>query len=313
MSDAYHVPVLLPESVAALQIVPDGIYVDATFGGGGHSRAILAQLGEQGRLFGFDQDSDAQANAPQDPRFRLIAHNFSHIKQYLRLYGIRQLDGIIADLGVSSHQFDTPERGFSIRYDQQPLDMRMNQQDDNAPTAADILNTYTEAQLVSIFQEYGELPASKRLAHAIINARRGGKLRTVGDLKHLATPFMPPKGEYQYLAQLFQALRIAVNAEMDALKKLLEHSAELLRPNGRLVVIAYHSLEDRLVKNYLKKGTFDGSDHKDFYGKSLQAFRSVYAKPIVPEAQELQHNPKSRSAKMRVGIRIDNGENPNKE
>ena len=304
MSNTYHIPVLLPESIEALRIVPNGVYADVTFGGGGHSRAILAQLNEHGRLYAFDQDEDAQANIPQDPRFRLIPENFSHLKKYLRLQGVTQLDGIIADLGVSWHQFDTPERGFSIRYDEQNLDMRMNRSDDDLETAADILNTYKENDLVQIFQNYGELPASKRLAASIVTARRTGGIKTVAQLKFLAEPFMPKMGGHQYLAQLFQALRIAVNKEMEALEALLSQSALLLRPEARLVVIAYHSSEDRIVKNYLKKGTFDGSDNKDFYGKSLQALKTVGSKPIVPNPTELKENPKSRSAKMRIGEKI---------
>lgn len=300
-NEAYHIPVLLNESIQALNIIPDGIYADVTFGGGGHSRAILAQLSEQGKLYAFDQDPDAQANIPQDPRFELIPENFSHLKKYLRLQGITQLNGIIADLGVSWHQFDTPERGFSIRYDDQNLDMRMNKDDNDLLSAADILNTYKEAELIQIFQNYGELPASKRLAAAIINARRTGGIKTIKQLKFLAEPFTPKIGGHQYLAQLFQALRIEVNKEMEALEALLTQSAELIRPEGRLVVIAYHSLEDRLVKNYLRKGTLDGSDNKDFYGKSLQPFKAIGSKPIAPSALEMKQNPKSRSAKMRVG------------
>lgn len=298
----YHEPVLLHEAIEGLSIRPDGIYLDVTFGGGGHSKAILNHLGPNGKLFAFDQDADAQQNVPpNEPRLTFIPHNFRYIKRYLRLAGAGAVDGILADLGVSWHQLDVPERGFSHRFDEQILDMRMDTT--QKLNAAGILATYSEAKLVHIFQEYGELPGTKRLAAAIVETRKLRPIKTVGELKKLAAPFMAGD-RHKYLSQLFQALRIAVNDEIVALQEFLTQSAELLRPEGRLVIIAYHSLEDRLVKNYIKTGSFEGIAQKDFYGHSLQPFKALQSKPIVATAKEIAQNSKARSAKLRIGVRI---------
>ncbi len=294
----YHEPVLLREAIEGLSIQPNGVYLDATFGGGGHSKSILAQLGPHGRLFAFDQDPDAQQNLPPDePRLNFVPHNFRYIKRHLRLAGVKAVDGILADLGVSWHQFDVPERGFSHRFDDQLLDMRMNTGQDLRAT--DILATYNTEKLVHIFQEYGELPGSKRLAAAIIETRKLRPIRTVGELKKIAAPFMAGD-RHKYLSQLFQALRIEVNDEITALQDFLTQSSELILPSGRLVIIAYHSLEDRLVKNYIKRGNFEGIDQKDFYGHRQLPFKAVQSKPIVPNLEEIQKNSKARSAKLRI-------------
>lgn len=299
----YHDPVLLHEAVNALHLQADGIYADVTFGGGGHARAILAQLGNLGKLYAFDQDPDATQNIPNNEhRLTLIPHNFRHIQKHLRLAGVRQLDGIIADLGVSWHQFNTDGRGFSIRFDHDLLDMRMNP-NANTPNATDILKTYSHDQLVHIFQEYGELPSSKRLATAIVESRRNGGIQTVGQLKKIAEPFAGSL-PYKYLAQLFQALRMEVNEEVETLKELLLQATELLKPQGRLVIIAYHSIEDRIVKNFIKKGNFDGKDQRDVFGKTNCPLIPINSKVIVPSPEEIARNPKSRSAKMRIAEKI---------
>lgn len=302
---SYHQPVLLTESVAALAIQPQGIYVDATFGGGGHSRAILAQLGSGGRLLSFDQDPDAQQNRFNDPRFSFIPHNFRHLQRFLRLHGAPQVDGILADLGVSWHQFKTPQRGFSIHHSTDLLDMRMAQNNAQLHTAQHIINTYTAEQLIQLFETYGELPATKRLVQAIVAERRQRRITTVEQLKILAQPFIKnPKQTNKYYAQLFQALRIEVNEEIPALHDLLLQSAQVLRPHGRLVTIAYHSLEDRMVKNFLKNGiTYDHTDPRDMYGNISRPFSQIHKKVIVPTDSEINQNPKARSAKMRIGER----------
>ncbi|MBK9459494.1 MAG: 16S rRNA (cytosine(1402)-N(4))-methyltransferase RsmH [Sphingobacteriales bacterium] len=301
----YHQPVLLAESIEQLNLQPNGIYVDATFGGGGHSRAILAMLNEQGRLFGFDQDPDAHKNALHDARFTLIPQNFRHLKRFLRLYGVSQVDGILADLGVSWHQLKTPERGFSIHFNDDQLDMRMDKDNEQLLTARKIINTYSADKLTYLFETYGELPGTKRLVQAILTERRLRPIETVLQLKILAQPFIKNlKQTNRYYAQLFQALRIEVNEEMQVLQDLLTQSAEVLKPNGRLVVISYHSLEDRIVKNYFKRGVFDDTDTRDFYGNTTKPFEQTHKKVMLPTEHEIKDNPKARSAKMRVGERV---------
>lgn len=292
----YHRPVMLTEALEGLAIRPDGVYVDVTFGGGGHSRAILAQLGPEGRLLAFDQDQDALQNTIKDDRFMLIPHNFRHLQRFLRLHKAGPVDGILADLGISSHQIDTPERGFSTRYDAR-LDMRMQQE--GALDAFTVVNTYSEQQLLQVFKQYGELPGAYRLAQAIVQQRALAPIETTEQLKNAVAPFAKGK-QAQYFAQLFQAIRIEVNQELEALKEFLQQSAEVLKQGGRLVVIAYHSLEDRLVKNYMKKGAFEGEALKDFYGHPLMPFKTVVGKALQPSDQEIQDNPRARSARLRI-------------
>lgn len=292
----YHRPVMLTEALEGLAIRPDGVYVDVTFGGGGHSRAILEQLGAEGRLLAFDQDQDALQNTIKDDRFMLIPHNFRHLQRFLRLHKALPVDGVLADLGISSHQIDTPERGFSTRYDAR-LDMRMQQE--GALDAYTVINTYSEQELQQVFGQYGELPATNRLAKAIVQQRALSPIETTEQLKAVAAPFAKGKPA-QYFAQLFQAIRIEVNQELEALKDFLQQSAEVLKQGGRLVVIAYHSLEDRLVKNYMKKGAFEGEALKDFYGQPLMPFKTVVGKALQPSDQEIQENPRARSARLRI-------------
>lgn len=297
---SYHDPVLLHESVAALNIEKDGVFVDATFGGGGHSRHILEQLGPNGKLLSFDQDADAAANSLNDPRFHFVPANFRYLKRFLRLNGVKQVNGILADLGVSSHQFNEAERGFSYRFDAE-LDMRMDQQ---APTtAADILNQYNENELIKILSEYGEVRNSKTLAKAIVDARRNKKFRTIQQFLN-AIEHVVRGNKARYLAQVFQALRIEVNEEMEVLKEFLEQCMEVLKPNGRLSVISYHSLEDRLVKNFMKKGNFKGEFIKDDYGNIFRPFKLIVKKAIEPPAEEIKRNPRARSAKLRIAEKI---------
>ncbi len=301
----YHAPVLLSESLDALQLRPDGVYVDATFGGGGHAAALLNRLGDKGRLFAFDQDEDAQANAldpvfSEHPGFHFIHSNFRFLKRQLRAYRVMPgtVDGILADLGVSSHQFDTPERGFSYRFDAD-LDMRMNTAD--AKSAADILNTYTQDALQRVFSDYGEVRNSKTLAQACIQFRERGRFKTTGDLLGVCESIA--MGErWRYLSQVFQALRIEVNDEMGALRDFLENATSMLKIGGRLVVITYHSLEDRMVKNWLKAGNIEGQPRQDFYGNTERPFKIITKKPIEPSETETKQNPRSRSAKLRVGV-----------
>ncbi len=296
---AYHEPVMAGESMQALAIQPDGVYVDATFGGGGHARKILKALGDKGRLIGFDQDEDARQNAIEDPRFTFVHHNFRFLRRFLRLHGATAVDGILADLGVSSHQLDQPERGFSYRYDS-ALDMRMSR--DTALTAAEIVNTYPPADLQRILGEYGEVRNARTLAARIVEERQFRLFQSVGDLLGVITPVI--KGQrHRYLSQVFQALRIEVNDEMGALADFLQQTLEVLRPGGRLVVIAYHSIEDRMVKNFLKTGDIEGKVEKDFYGNIYRPFRLAVKKPILPADDEIRRNPRARSAKLRVGIR----------
>ncbi len=295
----YHVPVLADESIAHLNIRPDGIYVDATFGGGGHSRLILQALGPEGRLFAFDQDAAAVANVPPDERLTFIAANFNALRNFLRLYGVTRIDGLLADLGVSSHQFDVPERGFSYRFDA-PLDMRMHQQ--GGQTAADLINQETAEGLQRILSEYGELRNARTVAQAIESARRHQPIRTIGELLSVVDPLVRGP-RHRYLAQLFQALRIAVNDEIAALSALLEQATDLLKEGGRLVVISYHSLEDRMVKNMLRRGDAEGTELKDFYGNRYQPYKVITRRPIAPDEAEILRNSRARSAKMRVGER----------
>ncbi|MBQ7205119.1 MAG: 16S rRNA (cytosine(1402)-N(4))-methyltransferase RsmH [Muribaculaceae bacterium] len=297
----YHIPALLAESMDGLAIKPDGIYVDVTFGGGGHSRAILERLGPNGRLVGMDQDMDAWANRLDDDRFTFAHGNFAYLKNFLRYYGIDHVDGILADLGVSFHHFDEVERGFTFRADA-PLDMRMNR---NASfTASELLNTYSEQRLADVLYLYGELRQSRRLAAAIVKAR---PLTSTGALVEVVRPLLKPAQEKKELSMVFQALRIEVNAELDALKRLLSQSIEVLNPGGRLAVITYHSLEDRLVKNFMRAGNIEGKVEKDFYGRVNTPLRVVGSKVIAPSAAEVDRNPRSRSAKLRVAELVATG------
>jgi 16S rRNA (cytosine1402-N4)-methyltransferase len=293
----YHKPVLLHESLEGLAIIPNGTYIDVTFGGGGHSSAILEQLGEKGKLFAFDQDEDAVANAINDPRFILIRQNFRFLKNFLRLHNAIPVDGILADLGISSHQIDEPQRGFSTRFDG-PLDMRMNRS--ATFSAEELINTYDERQLRNMFREYGDVENANRLAHVIIEAREENSIRSIAELKEAISSCTPKGKEFQYLAKVFQALRIEINGEMDALKELLKQSAEVLKPGGRIVVIAYHSLEDRLVKNFFRTGNFEGENEKDFFGNLIRPLEPVNRKPIIPGEEELKENNRARSAKLRI-------------
>lgn len=300
MSD-YHIPVLAQESLDLLEITPGGTYADMTFGGGGHTRLILSRLGADGKLWGFDQDPDAAANVPQDERFGFIAGNFRFMRSYLRERGVESLDGIMADLGVSSHHFDTPQRGFSFRFDA-PLDMRMNPS--GKKTAATVLNAYGEDSLGKILGAYGELDRPYRLARAIIARREQSPLATIGELVEVLEPFIPKIGRNKFLSKLFQALRIEVNGEVEALKMMLEQSLKVLRPGGRLVVISYHSLEDRLVKNYLRSGNFEGRAEKDFYGRTTSPWKIVTKKAVAPGEAEIACNPRARSAKLRAAEKL---------
>lgn len=292
----YHNPVLLQETVNGLNIDPNGIYVDVTFGGGGHSKEILSRLGPNGKLFGFDQDEDAWANALPDERFTLIQENFRYIKRFLRFHGVKQVDGILADLGVSSHQFDVPERGFSTRFDAD-LDMRMSKR--NELDACKVINEYDEANLKRVFLDYGELKAAPALAKTIIEAREIKSIQTTDELKLVLARFLPDQFKNKVLAQIYQAVRIEVNQEMEVLKEFLDQSLEVLKPGGRLSVISYHSLEDRLVKRFMKNGLFEGEPVHDFFGNFSVPFKSI-GKLIVPNEAEIKLNNRARSAKLRI-------------
>ena len=296
----YHKPVLLAESVGALVNNPDGVYVDVTFGGGGHSREILSRLSEKGRLFSFDQDSDALNNAIEDSRFILINQNFRFLENSLLMYGVAQVDGVLGDLGVSSHQFDKAERGFSIRSDA-PLDMRMNKMQDI--DAYKVVNEYDEEALADIFYYYGELREARKLAKEIVNKRKSADIKTTEDLKKVFS-YVPAHKSNKFFAQVFQAIRIEVNQELDALKEMLVQSSNVLKKDGRLVIISYHSLEDRLVKKFLKNGMFEGEPERDVYGNYQKVFELPYRKAIVPTEEEIEDNSRARSAKMRVGIKL---------
>jgi 16S rRNA (cytosine1402-N4)-methyltransferase len=292
----YHNPVLLQASVGGLNIKPDGIYVDVTFGGGGHSAAILKRLGPNGKLFAFDQDEDALANAIPDERFTLINENFRFIKRFLRFYGVKSVDGILADLGVSSHQFDVAERGFSTRFDAE-LDMRMSQKNDL--NAYRVVNEYDDANLRRVFLDYGELKNAPVLARTIIEARADRPIKTTDELKEVLAKYLPERIRNKILAQIYQAIRIEVNQEMDVLKEFLEQSLEILNSGGRLSVISYHSLEDRLVKRFMKNGMFEGEPERDFFGNFSVPFK-IIGKLIVPDSAEIKSNNRARSAKLRI-------------
>ena len=300
--EVYHIPALLPQTIEALDIHPGGIYVDATFGGGGHSMAIMERLDPDagGRLYSFDQDSDAIDRAPSDPRFTMVYSNFRFITNFMRYYGVEAVDGVLADLGVSFHHFDDSDRGFSFRFDG-PLDMRMNRK--ATRSAADIINDWPEEKIADTLYLYGELKQSRAMARAIVKARSQEKILTIGRLIETVKPYIDQRKEKKELAQLFQALRIEVNDEMGALKELLEGALKVLRPGGRLVVITYHSLEDRMVKNFMKTGNFAGNVDKDFFGKVNSPLRPL-GKPIVPDDAEIERNPRSRSARLRVAVKL---------
>ncbi len=292
----YHNPVLLKETVDGLNIQPDGIYVDVTFGGGGHSKEIVTRLGANGKLFAFDQDEDAWENALPDDRFTLIQENFRYIKRFLRFHGVKQVDGILADLGVSSHQFDVPERGFSTRFDAD-LDMRMSKR--NELDASKVINEYDEANLKRVFLDYGELKAAPAIARTIVEARERATIKTTDELKIVLNKYLPEQFKNKILAQIYQAVRIEVNQEMEVLKEFLEQSLEILKPEGRLSVISYHSLEDRLVKRFMKNGLFEGEPERDFFGNFSVPFR-IIEKLIVPTEAEIKLNNRARSAKLRI-------------
>ena len=299
-AETYHVPVLLQESVDGLDIQPDGVYVDVTFGGGGHSKEILSRLSSKGHLYSFDQDADAEKNIVNDDRFTFVRSNFRYIRNWMQYYGVEQIDGLLADLGVSSHHFDDETRGFSFRFDA-PLDMRMNKR--AGQTAADILNNYTEEKLADVFYLYGELKNARRIAKAICDYRRGKAIQTTADFGEVIEPMMRSEREKKDMARLYQALRIEVNHEMDALRDMLLGATDLLREGGRLSVITYHSLEDRIVKNLMKAGNAEGKVEQDFYGRITSPFRLVN-KVTIPSDEEQQRNPRSRSAKLRIAEKI---------
>lgn len=303
----YHIPALLNESIDGLVTKPDGAYVDVTFGGGGHSRAIMERLSPEGRLVGMDQDMDAWANRLHDDRFAFAHGNFAYIKNFLRYYGFSGVDGILADLGVSFHHFDAVDRGFTFRADA-PLDMRMNRS--ASFTASELLNTYSEERLANVLYLYGELRQSRSLAAAIAKAR---PLSTTGQLVDVVRPMLKPSQEKKELSMVFQALRIEVNGELNALRRLLQQSLEVLNPGGRLVIITYHSLEDRMVKNFMRSGNVEGKQEKDFYGRVITPWRVVNNKVIVPTAEEVERNPRSRSAKLRIAELVERPTHNNKK
>lgn len=298
--DVYHIPALLGPTLDLLDVQPGGTYVDATFGGGGHSRAILDRLGPEGRLYGFDQDEDALGGAPDDPRFTMVYGNFRFLTNFMRFYGVDSVDGILADLGVSFHHFDDAERGFSFRADAR-LDMRMNRH--SRVSARDVVNDSSEERLADILYLYGELPQARRLARAITACRERGAIDTVNQLIETVTPLLDRRREKKELACVFQALRIEVNGELDALRRFLSATTEVLRPGGRLAVITYHSLEDRLVKNFMRTGNFEGRVETDIYGRASTPLKPLNSKPVVADEAEVARNPRSRSAKLRVAVR----------
>ena len=301
MNVDYHIPVLLNDSVEGLITNTEGIYVDVTFGGGGHSSLILEKLSAKGRLFAFDQDIEAFDNQLDDKRFQLIHGNFRYIKNFLKYYGFEKVDGILADLGVSSHHFNEEDRGFSFRFDS-PLDMRMNKQ--SKLNASFVINEYPEEKLSDIFYQYGEIHNARKLSKSIVNERKNKSIKTTFQLLKIIEPLAKKHQEHKYFAQVFQAIRIEVNQELKALKILLEKSKELLKPSGRISIITYHSLEDRLVKNFIKKGSFSGKEEKDFFGNIQRPFREVNRKIILPTDEELTKNPRARSAKLRIAEKI---------
>ncbi len=299
--EVYHIPALLPDVISSLQIDPDGIYVDATFGGGGHSQAIISQLSANGHLYSFDQDEDAIKRAFDDSRFTIVYSNFRYLGNFMRYYGVNGVDGVLADLGVSFHHFDDKDRGFSFRWEG-ALDMRMNRK--ATRTAAWLLANYDESRLADIFYLYGELKNARRLAAAIVGARARQPIETVEQLLEVAKPLINPRQEKKELAQIFQALRIEVNGEIDVLKEFLRQALSVLKPGGRLAIITYHSLEDRLVKNFMRSGNLNGEIEKDFFGRNLSPFKLITSKPITPSDEEVERNPRSRSAKLRVAQKI---------
>ncbi len=298
----YHIPALLEETVGGLGIKSDGIYIDATFGGSGHSRAIMKKLGEKGRLFGFDQDMDAYANKLDDTRFTFVHSNFRYLKNFMRYYGVGKVDGILADLGVSFHHFDDSNRGFSFRFPEGKLDMRMNRDDDT--DACKVVNTYDAESLTRIFKLYGDLKNARNIAGRIVKSRVSREIVTSGDLLEVVSPLVNPRQEKKELAQIFQALRMEVNHEVDALSEFLEQTAQILRPGGRLAVITYHSVEDRMVKNFMRSGNMDGKVETDFFGHSQSPWKIVNNKVIIPSDDEVERNPRSRSAKLRIAEKL---------
>ena len=299
--ETYHIPVMLEECIEGLDIKPNGTYVDLTMGGGGHTSEILRHLGPEGHLYSFDQDPDAQANAPQDERFTFVASNFRFLRGAMRLRGVEQVDGILADLGVSSHHFDAKHRGFSFR-GEAPLDMRMNTR--SKRTAADIVNTYDKETLAKIFSDYGELDTTWKIANCIERARATKPIETTAELVEAVKPCTPPKDESKFLTKLFQALRIELNGEMEALRMALEQSLKILKPGGRLVIMSYHSLEDRIVKNFMRSGNAEGKIEKDFFGNSTSSLKVITRKAIAPSNEEIERNPRSRSAKLRIAEKL---------
>ena len=299
--EVYHIPALLPETLEALNINPEGIYVDVTYGGGGHSRAIMEQLNANGHLYSFDQDEDAVKRAMVDPRFTIVYSNFRFLSNFLEYHKVEAVDGILGDLGVSFHHFDDKDRGFSFRFEG-ALDMRMNQKAKR--TAAWIVMNYSEEQLADVFYLYGELKNARKLASTIVKARNQLPIETVERLLEVVKPLINPRQEKKELAMLFQALRIEVNGEIDVLKRLLQQSLDALKPGGRLAIITYHSLEDRLVKNFMRSGNLRGELEKDFFGRSMSPFKLLTSKPIVPSDEEIELNPRSRSAKLRVAQKL---------
>ena len=300
-ADTYHVSVLLRESVEGLAIQPDGIYVDVTFGGGGHSREILKQLSPKGHLYSFDQDADAENNIVADDRFTFVRSNFRYLKNWMRYYGVEQIDGLLADLGVSSHHFDDAERGFSFRFDA-PLDMRMNKR--AGVTAADVVNDYEEQRLADVFYLYGELKNARKIASVLVKARMQQRIETTGQLMQVTEKLFQREREKKEMTKLFQALRIEVNHEMDALREMLLGACDMLKPGGRLSVITYHSLEDRIVKNVMRSGNAEGRQEQDFYGRVKIPLHPINNKVTTPSAEELESNPRSRSAKLRIAEKI---------
>lgn len=296
-NQVYHIPALLKDTIDSLNINPDGVYVDATFGGGGHAREILNRLGPDGRLIAFDQDEEVIQNIPDDPRIIFVRSNFRYLTNFLKYHQIEKVDGILADLGVSFHHFDDPQRGFSFRFDGE-LDMRMNQR--ATGKASDMLEKYSEEQLADVFYYYGELSNARKIAAAIVKARENVKIKTISTLLEILSPFLKKDKQKKETAKVFQAIRIEVNKEMDVLKKFLVQSQYVLNPEGRLVILTYHSLEDRLVKNFFKSGNFEGKVEQDFFGNRLSPFRLVNNKVIVPDEEEIARNPRSRSAKLRI-------------
>lgn len=298
----YHNPVMLRASVDGLAIRENGVYVDATFGGGGHSREILNRLGDKGRLFAFDQDQDARSNVPEDSRFVLIGENFRYMKQYLKFYGVTQVDGVLADFGVSSHQFDRADRGFSTRFEGD-LDMRMDRR--SSLSAREVINTYSFEQLRHLFQAYGELRKAGPIAGALVRSRDLEAIQTTAQLKDIVLPLLKRGREFKELAQIYQAIRMEVNGELEVLKEFLLQTPELISPSGRLSLISYHSLEDRLVKRFIRAGKFEGEADRDFFGNSMAPFKKVGGL-IVPDAEEISQNPRARSAKLRIAVRVEN-------